>query len=252
MSLKILNNMKHHLLILLFILAYFGIQAQSPYKFRYAVDVPLVAVGFGSLMGGFIHENKRDPLQAVDVMALDRMSISTFDRNATYYWSPKSAHWSDALMYMSAATPLLFLAGERSRKDFGMVAAISAEVFLLNTGLTYLTKELVQRKRPFLYNPDAPLEEKLLKGSTQSFFSGHTSTVSSMTFSFAMMHSHYYPDSQVKPLVWFLAGVLPMATAILRVRAGKHYWTDVLIGYGVGASIGVGVPLLHKIKIRKR
>lgn len=243
--------MKHLSLILLFLIGYMGIHAQSPYKFRYAVDVPIISVGLGGVLGGFIHEKKRDHLEPIDLVGLDRMNISNFDRNPTYYWSPKSAHWSDAVMYTSMASPLLFLAGERSRKDFGMVAAISAEVFLLNTGITYLTKELVQRKRPYVYNPDAPLEEKLEKGSTQSFFSGHTSTVASASFSFAMMHHHYYPDSNLKPLVWFLAGVLPMATAILRVRAGKHYWTDVLIGYGVGASIGVGVPLLHKIKIRR-
>lgn len=244
--------MKHISLILLFILGYTGIFAQSPYKFRYSVDVPIITIGMGSVLGGFIHEKKREPLSNANLIGLDRMSISNFDRSATYNWSPKSAHWSDALMYTSMASPLLFLAGDRSRKDFGMVAAISAEVFLLNTGLTYLTKELVQRKRPYVYNPDAPLDKKLEKGSTQSFFSGHTSTVASASFSFAMMHTHYYPDSDLKPLVWFLAGVLPMATAILRVRAGKHYWTDVLIGYGVGASIGIGVPLLHQVKIRKR
>jgi membrane-associated phospholipid phosphatase len=42
-----------------------------------------------------------------------------------------------------------------------------------------------------------------------------------------------------------------MATAILRVRAGKHFWTDVLVGYGVGASIGLAVPLMHKIEFQR-
>lgn len=239
--------MQHHLFLLVFLLGFSLSHAQSPYKFRYSTEVPVITVGVGTALTGFILEKKRKPLSMEEIIDLDRMSIGKFDRSATYNWNTTAAHWSDALMYMGMASPLLFLAGERSRKDFGMVAAISAEVFLLNTGVTYLTKELVQRKRPYLYNPNAPMEKKLEKGATQSFFSGHTSSVASMSFSFAMMHTHYYPDSKVKPLVWFAAAVLPMATAILRVRAGKHFWTDVLIGYGAGASIGLAVPLMHKV-----
>lgn len=242
--------MRFSLLIVLLITT-FRLNAQSPFKFRYAVDVPIISVGIGTALGGFIHEKKRDAITLSDLQLLDRMNISNFDRSATYNWNPKAAKWSDAIMYTTMASPILFLAGERSRKDFWTASAISAEVFLLNTGITYLTKELVQRKRPYTYNPDAPFEKKLEKGSTQSFFSGHTSSVASMGFSFAMMHSYYYPNSRIKPLVWFAAAVLPMATAILRVRAGKHFWTDVIIGYGVGATIGIGVPFLHKINFRK-
>lgn len=242
--------MKFKVLIALLFIS-FSLQAQSPFKFRYSVDVPIISIGLGTTIGGFIHEKKRTAISLEQIEALDRMSIGVFDRSATYNWNPKLAKLSDALMYGAMASPLLFLAGKNSRKDFWTVGAISAEVFLLNTGITYLTKELVQRKRPYLYNPNAPLDKKLEKGSTQSFFSGHTSSVASMSFSFAMMHHAYYPDSKLKPLVWFAAAVLPFATAILRVRAGKHYWTDVMVGYGAGAAIGVGVPLLHQIKTKQ-
>ncbi|MCB0509151.1 MAG: phosphatase PAP2 family protein [Chitinophagales bacterium] len=239
--------MKFKALFVLLILQ-LSLFAQSPYKLSYPVDVPILGVAIGTSIGGFIHEKKRSALSIDDLEGLDRSQISVFDRSATYNWNPKLAKLSDALMYGAMASPLLFLSGKESRKDFWRVGAISAEVFLLNTGITYLTKELVQRKRPYVYNPDVPLEKKLEKGATQSFFSGHTSTMASMSFSFAMMHSQYYPDSNLKPLVWFAAAVLPMAMAILRVRAGKHYWTDVMVGYGAGATIGLAVPLLHQIR----
>lgn len=239
--------MKYYVVLLLLILS-FSSKAQSPYKFSWAVDAPVVSVGVGGMLTGFILEKKRQPLNMQQIMALDRNNVSLFDRSATYNWNPKIAKASDALMYTSLATPLFLLVGERSRKDFLKVAAISAEVFVLNTGLTYLTKELTKRKRPYTYNPNAPMDKKLDKGATQSFFSGHTSTVSSAMFSFAMMHTHYYPNSKWKPLVWFAAAVIPFTTAIFRVRAGKHFWTDVMVGYGVGAAVGVGVPLLHKIR----
>ena len=239
--------MKLKILISFLILGMFT-RAQSPFKFSPAVDVPIVTIGFGTALTGLILEKKSAEPTLASFQNLDRMSIGKFDRSATYNWNPKAAHWSDAIMYGAIASPLLFLGGERSRKDFLTAGSISAEVFLLNTGVTFLTKALVKRKRPYVYNPNAPLEEKLKKDSRHSFFSGHTSTVASMSFSFAMMHSFYYPNSRIKPLVWFAAAVLPMTTAILRVRAGKHFWTDVLVGYGAGMSIGVGVPLLHRIK----
>lgn len=242
--------MKLKILIAFLIISSF-VSAQSPFKFRPSVDAPIITIGLGTALTGFILERRRAEPTLASIQNLDRMSIGKFDRGATYNWNPKAAHWSDALMYGAIASPLLFLAGERSRKDALSVGAISAEVFLLNTGITFLTKELVKRKRPYVYNPNAPLDKKLEKGSTQSFFSGHTSTVASMSFSFAMMHHFYYPNSRIKPLVWFAAAVLPMATAILRVRAGKHFWTDVLIGYGTGLSVGVGVPLLHRIRVNQ-
>lgn len=239
--------MKLRLLFVLLIIS-LSVNAQSPYQLSYKVDAPVLGVGVGTLLTGFIMDRKSQPFTLNDLQGIDRMDVGLFDRSATYNWNTKAAHGSDALMYFSVATPLLFLAGERSRKDFGKVALISTEVFLLNTGLTFLTKELVKRKRPLLYNPNVPDSEKLKSGTAQSFFSGHTSTVSSMAFSFAMMHTHYYPDSRLKPLVWFAAAVLPMIQGILRVRAGKHFWTDVIVGYGVGASVGVLVPILHKIR----
>ena len=153
--------MKHHFFLIVFLLVFVTSRAQSPYKLRYSTEVPVLSIGAGSVLSGFILERKRTPLTMDQIVNLDRMTIGNFDRSAAYNWNTTAAHWSDALMYMGMASPMLFLAGERSRKDFGMVAAISAEVFLLNTGITYLTKELAQRKRPYLYNPNAPIDKKL-------------------------------------------------------------------------------------------
>jgi len=239
--------MKLKLLIVLLIFSFFT-KAQSPYRFSYPVDAPIIGIGVGSLVTGFLLEKKGKALTLSDLENVNRMNISVFDRSATYNWNQKAAHGSDVLLFSSVATPLMFLSDKESRKDFGKVAAISAEVFLLNTGITYLTKTLVKRKRPYVYNPNIPNSEKLKKDARHSFFSGHTSTVASMAFSFAMMHSHYFPNSRITPLVWFAAGVLPMIQGILRFRAGKHFWTDIIVGYGAGASVGIVVPVLHKIR----
>ena len=42
------------------------------------------------------------------------------------------------------------------------------------------------------------------------------------------------------------AAVVPAITAYLRVKGGKHFYTDVITGYLVGAAVGLIVPELHK------
>jgi membrane-associated phospholipid phosphatase len=242
--------MKKIFSLLLVLTVFLNIQAQfkSPYKLNLATDITLPVVSLAMIGTAFLLEKKRPGLTVDQINGLDRNTISVFDRNATPNWNTTAAKWSDGLMISTGVLPLLFLIDERSRKDFGKVAMIYSEIFLVNVALTNLTKELVQRKRPYVYNPNVPLHEKMDKDATHSFFSGHVSLTAAMTFGFAQMYQDYFPNSPAKPGVWFGAAVLPLAVAILRNRAGKHFWTDVLVGYVVGAAVGILIPRLHKVK----
>ena len=48
--------------------------------------------------------------------------------------------------------------------------------------------------------------------------------------------------------LWSGAVLIPATAAYLRVQSGKHFPTDVMAGYAVGAAIGWLVPHLHKTK----
>ena len=54
------------------------------------------------------------------------------------------------------------------------------------------------------------------------------------------------PDSKWKSVIWTLGITLPATTSYLRHNAGKHFPTDVISGYLVGATIGYLVPHFHK------
>jgi membrane-associated phospholipid phosphatase len=240
--------MKKIAVSLMAVLLVFTSSAQeSPYVLTRKNTIPTFTVSTSVIATSFLLKRYKKPLDEQTIMNLDRNDVWKFDRNATYNWNTRAAHWSDGLMFLSMATPLLFLSGKNSRSDYGKVATISAEVFLVNTGMTFLVKELVKRKRPFTYNADAPLSKKMERDASSSFFSGHTSTTAAMSFAFAQMHSDYYPDSRVRPFVWFSATSLPLAVAILRNKAGKHFWTDVLVGYAVGAATGILIPRIHRV-----
>jgi membrane-associated phospholipid phosphatase len=244
------STMKH--LALLFLCIYISIagsaQFVSPYTLSKPVDQPVclsTMVVFGSAY--FIGASWNLPPEA-SIAPLHRSDVNVFDRSATYQHSKTAGTVSDVCLYSSIGLPLLHLISKNSRKDFVKITAINAEVLVMDLAVTELFKETVRRKRPLLYDPSVPLDSKYTKDNFQSFFSGHTSTVAAMSFCFATMFMQYHPHSKAMPAVWALCAVLPLATGTLRYAAGKHYWTDIIAGYAVGALIGVGVPYLHSVK----
>ncbi|MCB0632786.1 MAG: phosphatase PAP2 family protein, partial [Lewinella sp.] len=102
---------------------------------------------------------------------------------------------------------------------------------------------MFKRPRPYAFSrilPGMISEQILLKKNTlRSFFSGHTSIVACNSFMAAKMLTDFYPESKVKPIIWTTATLLPAITGYLRVKAGKHFITDVLAGLAAGAAVGL-------------
>ena len=221
----------------------------SPYKLSLAVDIPISTNSVALLGTSYLIGKTWDVPSKQSIAFLNRDSINKFDRGATRQNSKMAGYLSDFTIYAAVALPLLQLINKNSRKDFGKVAAISAETFTVNLAFTELFKETIRRKRPLLYNPDIPVDKKWKKDNFNSFYSGHTSTVSAMSFSFAEMYADYNPHSKLKPMVWSMCAVFPILTGVLRYKAGKHFWIDVITGYIAGAVVGLATPYVHNAKL---
>ena len=227
------------------------ILSSSPYELSLKKELPIYSIGLGLKLAGLHVMKKIEPLTVADIEVLVSTDINSFDRRTIENYSGKAQATSDILLFSSLAYPLTLMADERMRKDFAKIGMMATQALLLNTGVTTLTKGTVKRTRPYVYNPDVPIETKFAKTSRMSFFSGHTSTVSVMSFFTAKIYADYYPESNWKPVIWTIAATLPAATAYLRYKGGKHFPTDVIVGYGVGAAIGILVPHFHKKKKKK-
>lgn len=228
-------------LCLFLCLAVNGIYAQ--YRFRPWVDA---GTGFVSLSGlgvSLYLQYKTPPLSQARINLLDRQDINRFDRPATYQWSPGTAKLSDGLALVSGLLPLIYAVDQRSRSEALPVIHVAAQSTLLSLSLANAFK-LTKRERPFMYNENTPIEKKLKSDARMSFFSAHTATVSSLCFSFAFAWKEYHPDSKAMPYIYSGAVLVPAIEAYLRVKAGKHYPTDVIAGYlcGLGASY-----LMHRL-----
>lgn len=121
-------------------------------------------------------------------------------------------------------------------------------ILLQGTVINGLTNEIVrltvQRPRPFVYR-NVNREGKNPAHYT-SFYSGHTSFAAVATLTlFLILLGRGAPR-------WILALSLAAwigltaSTGILRVMAGVHFLTDVLVGAIVGSIIALAVALLHR------
>lgn len=217
----------------------------KPYTLSIPKESAIIVPSVLMLSTAYIIGKNKPPIIETYINTLNVNSISGFDRTATSQFHKDFNTLSNITAYGTMLLPVLHLLNKNTRSDFKNLSVIYAETFLLNTGVTMLTKEWVSRDRPYLYNSAVPLSEKLNKDAQRSFFSGHTSLAASNSFFFATTFSHYYPNSKLKPWIWSACAVLPAITAYSRVKAGKHFPTDVIVGYVLGAAVGVSIPLLH-------
>jgi len=221
--------------------------AQSPYQLSGTREGILFGTSIGSLTFSQSKYKKMPPLTLAEISVLKREDILAIDRGSTYNRSEFARKFSDQILMTSIAPPLLMLVDRRSRLDFDRIGLFTIQTLLVNAAITDLAKVLVKRKRPYVYNEFTEINRKLSKKARVSFFSGHTSTVSSMYFLTAKLYSDYYPDSKWKGAIWSSAILIPATTGLLRIKAGKHYFTDVLTGFLVGATVGILIPELHRI-----
>ena len=234
--------------IFLFLILPLLIKAQTPkpYVLDWSKEIPVVGAGVTSI--AFTYLLHPVPLTAEQVNRLNPENVWQPDRFVTKLWSPKAQKASDVFFYGSFALPAALLLDPLVRDDFGTNAVIYGETFLLTTSLTLLTKKISQRPRPFVYNSQAPMAKKTQSDALHSFFSGHTSITAANCFVAAKMYNDHHPNSPARPFVWGIAATIPAVTGYLRIKGGKHYLSDVIIGYIVGAGIGILIPELHRRK----
>jgi len=239
--------MRHLSILLLFLLS-LSVSAQGlrPYNPSEATNAALIAFGGSVTITSMFLDKKVKPMTEEDIKMLDFDKIWPIDRYSTRHLSFKSDEFTDKLLLTSFASPFFLLLDRPGRDNFEDMAMVVFQGALINAALVNLSKVTARRARPYNYNPDAPLDIKMRKSSRYSFYSGHVATSAYFSFTTAQLYSDLHPDSKAKPYVWAAATLIPAAVAYGRMRAGKHFFTDVLIGFAAGTAIALTVPALHR------
>lgn len=221
-------------------------QHESPYKTKFKVDAPITVAGMGLSYYGLTLMMDKKGLTEEEVARLNRNDVNGFDRFSAGYDSETAKKISDFPFYGSFALPFLLAFNDDVRSNAGQVFGLYVQTMAITGAVFTMTSALNPRTRPLVYSPDVELGEKMRSNARNSFYAGHTTAAAAASFFFAKVYHDFNPDSPARPYVWLGAATVPAAVGYLRLRAGKHFLSDNLLGYAVGTAIGIVVPQLHK------
>lgn len=212
------------------------------------VDGVLIAggAGFSFMLSQVLSTGEITPLppgSPDNLLSIDRVAVTqTIDPNAGTY--SNVGVW---IAYGYAILDPIF-SGVRDGRRAGLVDAIMyGESIAITQAFTLATKIGVRRPRPIDY---IHCSESTTGGCAStdlqlSFFSGHASTMGTITGTATYLAFVRRPHS-ARP--WITLAVGTALTAFVsyeRVRSGEHFPTDVIMGSMAGAAIGVLVPHFH-------
>lgn len=224
-------------------------------------DMILLPAGLGLAALGESLRKGTGTIALQDVAGLGRADVFGFDRAATGNWSPAWAGRSDQYRDLAMGTAVLFMGVEgarsllKGRASNGVTLGVMlVEVASLTLGTSYMTKALVNRKRPYVFNSGLSVDERFGIASEAgnevffSFFSGHAAAAFAAATFTSTLFTDFYGKSAWSRLVWGSTLTAATLTGYSRVKAGVHYPSDVIAGALVGSALGYLVPRIHRTK----
>ena len=221
-------------------------QDDSPYRTKFKVDGPIIAVGVGLNYLGFTMVRDKEHLTEAELNSLSTNDVNGIHRFAAGNYSERADKLSYYPFYASFVAPIAMLLNKNEGRKAGQIMALYLETMSITGAMFTLTAGNVERSRPLVYNTSLPMEQRIDNDAQRSFYAGHVAATASATFFAAKVFSDFNPDSRAKPYVWAAAAIVPAVVGYYRLEGGKHFLTDNLLGYALGASVGVLVPHLHK------
>ena len=231
----------------------------SPYEWKWVRDGIWTGAGIGLSGFGLYLIKKKDDLPQEEIPSytdpvllqekIDK--INFMDQWVAGKHSEKANNISDIPFALSFAAPFAMLFDDDINDHTGQYVGLYLESLATTAAIYTVTAGLVDRSRPYVYDNsgDTSHERRFKNNGQRSFYSGHVAATATATFFAAKVYSDYHPDAGGKVFLWGGAAVLPAAVGVFRLEAGQHFLTDVLLGYGLGAAVGIMVPELHKRKV---
>ena len=231
-----------------------------PYRVNYWITCPIIGVGMvTNYLGIPLTLHKKD-LSLLEIQSLNRNIINFIDD-----WSLKQdpsqmgtyENYSNYVLISGVVLPALLLFDKKIRQDWGDVLLLYLETMSITPNIyewSFLGPNFQNRVRPVAYYYDPQNAEltydKLKTGNNRnSFYSGHVASLSASTFFMVKVYSDYNPEiGNNKYLLYGAATIPPLILGYCRVKALKHFPSDVVVGLAVGALCGILIPEFHRLE----
>ncbi len=108
--------------------------------------------------------------------------------------------------------------------------------------------------RPVVYYTELPDDARNKSNNRNSRYSGHTGNAAAASFFCAKVFLDHHPETSIraKALVYSLALIPPLLVGMLRIKALKHFPSDIALAILIGAICGIGIPELHRAHSERR
>jgi membrane-associated phospholipid phosphatase len=218
--------------------------AEAPsgaYRLSFELDVPLLLIS-GAVASSYLFIDETPPPTCAPLC--NKNDVNAFDRPfAGVYSKTWSTVGNAATLVGVVAVPAAVLIGEPSRGGLADLLVVG-EALLVTSAIQVPISYAVSRPRPRVYGEEAPLDTREEADAARSFFSGHVANclAGTLVASTALRRTGHR-SLALGVLIAGLAGSALVGVA--RVASGAHFPSDVLVGYAVGAGVGIAIPALH-------
>lgn len=228
-----------------------------PYHVNYWVTGSIVGVGAVTNILGIPQTLHKTLISPMEMTGLNRSNVSGIDRWAldqTLVNKASYDSYSNYFIAVSVALPGFLLFDKQIKQDWFDLLTMYAETLTLTINTyewSFLGPTFQNRFRPITYYTQLPYDQRQSGANRNSFYSGHVATVAASTFFMTKVYCDYNPGiGNNKYLLFSAATVPPLILGYLRFRGLEHFPSDILVGLGVGAFVGIIVPELHRIQDR--
>ncbi|KAF0141850.1 MAG: PA-phosphatase-like phosphoesterase [Stygiobacter sp.] len=226
-----------------------------PYHVNYWVTGSILTVGLTTNLIGITTVLGKKDVTLAEIQSLDRSVINNLD-----YWVLKldptkastNAVYSDYVLGASLVMPGLLFFDKNIKHDWFDILLMYTETMSITTNIfewSFLGPTFQNRLRPLTYYEELTYDEKKSGHNRNSFYSGHVASAAASTFFMAKVYSDYHPEiGNNKYFLYAAAMVPPLVLGYFRIKALKHFTSDVMVGIGIGALCGILIPEFHRIK----
>lgn len=226
----------------------------SEYSLNLSTDIPVTAMAIiTSGFGTYLYSQMEVPKQV-----MNPNHLLPWDKKVAGRYS-KGADQASDIGALLAITPLVIggtalYSRQSDLREFGTFSLMLVQSVLFQSGINLAVRASQLWPRPYVYATSGEGFEKSqnAKGEAYgSFFSGHASAAFTVAVFTSEWFNETHPNSANTGVVRALAFSLAGIEGVLRIAAGKHYPTDVLVGALVGTSVSYGVLFMHKKRNEK-
>ena len=224
------------------------------YKIDFGTDIPLTLSAGGMFgLGMFLYSRMDTPATLKDkddFLPWDKPLVGRYSENAD-----KASDIGSIL----AVAPLVvggiaWHDGSSSGAEFATFSLMFLEAIGIGNGLNLTLRSLEIWPRPYMYAESGEGKEKAENAKSEaygSFFSGHATAAFTVATFTDQWFRTTYPNSPYKGIMRASAYSLATLESVLRIAAGKHYVTDVVVGALVGTGVSLGILETHRVRNEK-